>query len=507
MESFFSRYRNALVLIVVLVAQLLALAVQVRRPAGDGNDQHSVSLMRYVVVLVITPPERLVHATGQWLSSLWFGYIDLIHVRRENAGLQQEVERLRLEQASLAQDAAQAQRLQHMLGFSEHYIYKTLPAQVIGTSGTDQSQVLYIDKGSEDGLEQDMPVITADGIVGKLKDVFPHTSQVLLITDPTSGVGVILETTRIRGILKGRAYGQLQVVDVSPDSRIKAGEPIITSGGDQIFPRGLPVGMVDRVIPDPEHDPLVDVLVHPAAKLSQLEEVLVVTNLSDTISPQTAKDLAESEAEGEAEQKRASDVLAERLPSRIDPNAPADTNPEQLVDSAGNALKLAAPPKPGHPDQFSPNAEPDASEMVPGRRWAPVRDGTEELPHSNRPQPAPNAPAATASSAPNGTGAALHENPLRTPASALGSAASGLAAHSQTPSAAPKSQPLVNSPKTHVVVDGPVSAPRKTESPAPAENPPAKPPANQDNTNKGPQPSPGSNSPPPQSSPPPGGLR
>src|SRR6185437_11788816 len=120
-----------------------------------------------------------------------------------------------------------------------------------------------------------------------------------------------LQKTRIRGILRGRAYGQLEIADISPDSRIEAGEPIVTSGGDQIFPRGLPVGTVERVIPDPEHDPWVNVLVRPAAKLSQLEEVLVITKMSDQVSSQEVKDLAESEAE----QKKASDVLAERLPA------------------------------------------------------------------------------------------------------------------------------------------------------------------------------------------------
>jgi rod shape-determining protein MreC len=500
MESFFSRYRNALVLIVVLVAQLLALAVQARRPAGDGNDQHTVSLIRYVVVIVITPPERLLHSTGRWVRSLWFGYIDLIHVRRDNASLQQEVDRLRLEQASIAQDAEQGERLQHMLGFAEHYIYKTQPAQVIGTGGTDQSQVLYIDKGSEDGLEQDMPVITPDGIVGKLKDVFPHTSQVLLVTDPTSGVGVILETTRIRGILKGRLYSQLQVVDVSPDSRIKAGEPIITSGGDQIFPRGLPVGTVERVIPDPEHDPLIDVLVRPAAKLSQLEEVLVITNMSNSVSQQEAKDLAQSEAEGEAEQKRASDVLSERLPSRIDPNAPADTNPEQLVDADGNALKPLGPPKPAHPDQFSPNSEPDATEMVPGQRWAPVKDGTEEIPHRNRPQPVQTSPAVSASAATPGASAPPHTN--ASPPAPAGQASAGLAAHSETPSAEPKAQPE-NTVKTHVVVDGPEVSPHKLENIKPAVPATASP----DKPNKSPQPAPGNGNQPPQSAPPQGGLR
>lgn len=411
MESFFSRYRNALVLIVVLVAQLLALAIQARRPAADGADRPSVSLIRYAVVAVVTPPERLLHGTGLWFRSLWYGYVDLIHVRRQNAGLQQEVERLRLEQAAMAQDAAQGQRLQQMLGFQEHYISKTLPAQVIGTGGADQSQVLYIDKGSDDGLQQDMPVITADGIVGKLKDVFPHTSQVLLVTDPTSGVGVILQTTRIRGILKGRAWGQLQVVDISPDSRVKAGEPIVTSGGDQIFPRGLPVGTVEKVVPDPDHDPLVDVLVKPSAKLSQLEEVLVITGLSDTLSPQTAQDVAESEAE----QKRASDILAQRLPGRIDPNAPADTNPPQLVDAAGNPIHAPAPPQPIHPDRFSPDAEPDASQMIPGHRWAPVENGTEDFPARRQAAPPQNAAAAPATHAPPATsGTALRPRSTQT---------------------------------------------------------------------------------------------
>jgi len=333
-------------------------------------------------VSVVPPPERMLHDTGLWFRSVWNGYVDLIHVRRDNAALKEQIQRLRLEQASIAQDAAQGLRLQKMLGFKERYVNTTLPAQVIGTGGTDQSKVLYIDKGWKDGLRQDMPVITADGIVGKLKDVFPHTSQILLATDPTSGLGVVLQDTRVRGVLRGRAYGQLEIADISPDSRIKAGEPVVTSGGDQIFPRGLPVGTVERVIPDPDHDPLVDVLIRPAAKLSQLEEVLVITKMSDSASAQQAKDLAESEAEGEAEQKRASDILAERLPSRIDPNAPADTNPEKLVDADGKPLKPPPPPVPNHPDRFSPGAEPDAAQMTPGHRWAPVQYGIEVKPVS-----------------------------------------------------------------------------------------------------------------------------
>ncbi|GGG96567.1 rod shape-determining protein MreC [Silvibacterium dinghuense] len=397
MESFFTRYKNALVLLLVLVVQLLALAVQVKRPQSlggttDSGDPRAVSMLRYAVVTVITPPEKLLRNFGGWIEGIWLGYIDLIHVRRDNADLHGEIERLRLEQASVAEDAKQAQRLQALLGFKEKYIYKTVPAQVVGSSGTEQSGIVYIDKGSDDGIEPDMPVVTQDGIVGRIKEVFPSTSQLMLISDSTSGVGVILETTRIRGVLKGAPFGGVQVVNVSPDERIKAGETILTSGGDQIFPRGLPVGTVVKMQPDPDRDPLQDVIVKPAAHLSELEEVLIITNMGDAASAQEAKDLAESEAEGVAAQKRASDILSERLPNRIDQGAPSDTNPDSNVDETGNVVQPLHPPQAAHPDGFSPNMTPPAAELTPGARSVPVKEGTEELPPAKiQPKPAPAA--------------------------------------------------------------------------------------------------------------------
>ena len=483
MESFFTRYKNALVLLLVLVLQLLVLAVQAKRPSRDAADPQAVSLVRYTVVTAIATPERLLRDFGQWIEDVWFGYIDLIHVRRDNAALKGEIEQLRLEQATVVEDARQGQRLQQLLGFKEHYIYQPVPAQVVGTAGTDQSGIVYIDKGSKDGLKPDMPVVTQDGIVGRLRDVFPNTSQLMLISDATSGVGVILEATRTRGILKGGAFGQVQVVNVSPDDRIKAGEKIITSGGDQIFPRGLPVGTVDRAVTDPDRDPLMDVVIRPAANLSQLEEVLVITGMGDVASSQEAKDLAESEAEGEAEQKRASDVLSERLPSRVDPNAPADTNPDENVDSTGNVVRPLQPPKALHADGFTPGATPPAAELTPGERTVPVKNGVEVLPPKTQPansNSAANSTAAPATEASTGAAAnggtttprkpaesdangAVKSSTLSRPA-ADGTAAStpkaprpagSTTAASASAASGEHPAPLKPDTKTRVVVDGP----------------------------------------------------
>jgi rod shape-determining protein MreC len=381
MESIFVRYRNLLVLLALLVAQILGLAMQVRRtrtaPAGlDPGDGKSVSLLRLWANSLVTPPERMIHSSKLGVSDVWQNYFDLRHVRQQNIDLQKTVDRLRLEQAALLEDARQGQRLQAMLNFQQKYIYKTVAAQVIGSSGSDQSRVFYLDKGKDAGLDRDMAVITADGIVGKVREVFPHSAQVLVINDQTSGAGVILESTRVRGILRGNAVGQPQIVDVIADNRIQPGEKILTAGGDQIFPRGLPVGVVERVVRDPERDAFINVIVKPAAHLDRLDEVLVITSTEPRFPQEAQQDIATSESLKGAEaaaieqQKKTSEGMAEKLPGLIDPKLPPDQQP---LNDTSNPNPVTHPPLPLHPDRFSPgsavtpptSATPAPSESAP----------------------------------------------------------------------------------------------------------------------------------------------
>jgi rod shape-determining protein MreC len=216
--DFITRFKNALFLIVVLLAQAIALAMQVRAPADASEpDGRGVLLIRRWSTAMVTPFERGAHGVGWGLHNGWANYIDLRHVRQQNKDLQQQLTRMRIEQAGIAEDAMQGQRLQAMLGFKEKYVGSTVAAQVIGASGSDQTHVLTIDKGSKDGLRPDMAVITQDGIVGKLRDVFPTTAQVLEINDQTSGAGVILASTRIRAILRGTASGRPQIGNLTAD--------------------------------------------------------------------------------------------------------------------------------------------------------------------------------------------------------------------------------------------------------------------------------------------------
>lgn len=320
MESVLGRYKNLIVLAAVLFAQILGLAVQVRRT----TDTESSSLIRVWAVGAITPFEKILVWVQTSTGNVWHNYFYLRGVRAENRELKLEIERMRIEQVRMSQDADQARRLQALLSFKEQFISQTMAAQVIGSSGSEQSRSIYIDKGENHGIKPDMAVITGDGVVGKVLRVFPSTSLVLLIDDQSSGVGAILEKSRLQGILRGTPAGEVVLDKVMGDEAVPVGERILTSGGDRIFPKGLPIGIVTRVTPNSEG--FLNIRVKSIANLGKLEEVLVVTKIDERqAAPEQTVPL------------RAADILAERLPSV--PPKPAETaaNPASGTKPGGGA--------------------------------------------------------------------------------------------------------------------------------------------------------------------------
>jgi len=348
METFLGRYKNLIVLAAILFAQIIGLAVQVRRPSQLGETR----LIRLWAISAVTPIEGAVVHMQKWVYGGWSNYIYLRGVRRENRELRAQVERMKIEDARLSEDARMARRVQTLLGFKEQYVENTVAAQVIGTSGTEQSRVLYIDKGAKDGIKTDMAVITPTGIVGKIVQVFPTSAQVLPINDQFSGVGAVLKETRLQGILKGSQNGTTTLQYIMSDEKVEPGEEVLTSGGDRIFPKGLPVGKVVSV--EPGKDLFLNIRVIPSSRLDQLEEVLVVTKITEKMPD--AKDLAPI---------RAADILAERLPTvPIKPGTDAAGNPKPADTAAG----ANAPAGTGaHPSATGPTA----NKPVAGATTAP----------------------------------------------------------------------------------------------------------------------------------------
>jgi len=344
MENLITRHRNVSVLVAVLFAQVLGLAVQVKR-SGQSEETR---LIRLWTVSAVAPFEKALVWTQHGLSGTWHNYLYLRGVRAENRELKQQIEQMRIAQVRLSEDAEQARRLQRLLSFKEKFIAKTVAAQVIGSSGSEQSRSIYIDKGSADGVKTDQAVITADGVVGKVIDVEQdHTAKVLLVNDESSGVGVVLEKSRLQGILRGTASGELVVEKILSDESVPPGERVLTSGGDQIFPKGLNVGVIIKAIPG--SDSFLNIRLSPATNLSKLEEVLVVTQV-DTRPPSLA------ETGGRL---RAADVLAERLPS-VPPKPAVDLNQSAgvIVSTPGN---VTAGNRPSHGSESAKPAAPRAA--------------------------------------------------------------------------------------------------------------------------------------------------
>jgi rod shape-determining protein MreC len=341
-----ARYRNLIVLVTVLFAQVLGLAIQVKR----ASDSEPTRLVRVWAVAMVTPFEEGLHWFQTTTSGIWHNYIYLRGVRAENRDLKQQIQQMRMEQARVSQDAQQAHRLQALLEFKEQFISQTMAAQVIGWSGSEQSRSIYIDKGAREGIKPDMAVITKDGIVGKVLQVFgsnplEHSvSQVLLINDQTSGVGAILDQARLQGILRGTPSGELVLEKVMSDETVPVGEMVLTSGGDGIFPKGLPVGKVTKVSPGSEL--FLNIRVRPAAQLSRLEEVLVVTKIDER--------QAQPERAGAI---RAVDILAERLPSVPQkPDAATEGADKSAVGPPGAVAPKTAVPNPVMPNATLPIA-------------------------------------------------------------------------------------------------------------------------------------------------------
>jgi rod shape-determining protein MreC len=265
-----SRHKSLVLLVGVILLQVLLLAVQIKKNA-QGR------LIRVWTVGAVSPFERAgAYGVGH-IRNTWNHYFALQNTSRENEQLRKENDALKMQLTQLQGKAAEADRLAALLNFRKsHQEVPMLSARVIGASADNASQTIYMDRGERDGIRKNMGVITADGVVGKVIEAFANTSQVLLLTDKDSGVGAMLADSRIQSPVGGTGEPLLAMKYVANDDTVKAGERVVTSGMDRIFPRDLPVGTVAEV---KAGNPFKQIRIRPAANLERLEEVIVLLTL------------------------------------------------------------------------------------------------------------------------------------------------------------------------------------------------------------------------------------
>ncbi|MBI3301841.1 MAG: rod shape-determining protein MreC [Deltaproteobacteria bacterium] len=268
MHGFLHRYRIVFSCGFFLLLSLVLAAVNTRTP--ERVDPVGVLLLE-----VMHPFQLGMTALSQGAGRLWDNYLALWSLREQNEELRRRLEEMEnVSQRAVELDLAN-QRLAKLLALRNELGDAAVAARVVGRSPIVWVHTVVLDKGERHGVTKGMAVLTPEGVVGQVVSVSAHAARVLLISDPNSGVDILVQRTRVQGIATGTIEGGCTLKYIQRGSDIAVGDVVITSGLDGIFPKGQPVGTVVRV--DTKDSRMFqDVEVKLSAELAKVEEVLVV---------------------------------------------------------------------------------------------------------------------------------------------------------------------------------------------------------------------------------------
>jgi rod shape-determining protein MreC len=251
----------------------LFLSVYILTVASRGQLKNEP--LSAVLMWILRPLQIAAQGTVNWFGGLRENYDTIAGFRAENERLRRRIQSLEVERQKLLEAQATNARLKQLLEFRAALPGKAVTAAIIANSASSWFQSCLLDKGSADGVRKGMAVVTPLGVVGQVVAVTPRTAKVLLLTDPNSGIDVLVQRTRARGIVSGSLENGTVLKYVKRSEDIQEGDRLITSGTDGVFPKGMMVGTVIKVMK--QHIGLFQfVEVLPAVQSTRVEEVQIV---------------------------------------------------------------------------------------------------------------------------------------------------------------------------------------------------------------------------------------
>jgi len=221
------------------------------------------------------PLQKIVSRTTTSVQSLKKDYFGLLSIREEKEHLWKELQECRAAAYKSREAIATNARLRKLLEFKETSGVPTEAARIIGKDPSLWFRSVIIDLGSSDGIVKGMPVVTGDGIVGQIYSTSPHYAKVLLSIAPSSALDVLLQESRVRGILKGTGKNSYRLEYILKTVDVSEGDHVVTAGYGGLFPTGLPVGVVTKVIKK-RRGMFLEIEVTPAVDFETLEDLLVI---------------------------------------------------------------------------------------------------------------------------------------------------------------------------------------------------------------------------------------
>lgn len=277
MVSFLKRHR---VIITSIALCIFSLQIALTNTKSIGGNVIAIKL----ISAITSPVQYTVTSTLGAIKTVWMSYLYLVNVSKENVLLKNDIARLMEESNQLKETVFLNKRLMELLEFKQSISASAVAADVIGIENTGWIKTATINKGASHGIKRDMAVVTPNGIVGRIIDVQPATSKILLVIDPRCNIDAIAQRSRIKGIAEGNGTDKLILKYVNHSDDIQIGDVLISSGLGGIFPKGLVIGEVVRVEKGDDNF-FIYIEVKPGAELRKLEEVLVITENKSPISP------------------------------------------------------------------------------------------------------------------------------------------------------------------------------------------------------------------------------
>ena len=265
-------------LISLAVALLLSIVPGVLCAMGQG------SYIRSALVTVSTPFRWAFTKVGEGLSGFSMYFRTLEDLRDENEALRAELDGYKnlVYDAELIKD--ENKFYNSFLGIKEEHIdFLFEDATVIGRESTNYRTVYTLSKGTLHGIEVNMPIITKDGLVGHITEVGATWSKAVLLTETASAVGGFIERSGVLGVVEGtyelRTEGLCRMVYIEPDSDIRVGDKVVSSGIGGVYPRGLMIGKVTEIVMD-EASRTLTATIEPAADIDSISKIMIITEYS-----------------------------------------------------------------------------------------------------------------------------------------------------------------------------------------------------------------------------------
>jgi len=260
--------KKTVVFIAILLISFILMTVNIKRSAEP-------TFLEKAVLWVVSPIQSAVTQTTRAVAETFDHYILLVNTSQENEDLKHRINELVKEKTLLEEEVRRLNRIYNLTEYQQEHEVESVVATVIGSDASQWAKTIVINKGSSDGVKENLPVVTEQGVVGHTIQVGSHSAKVMLISDSRSAIDALFQRDRVSGVVVGTGEDHCEMKYVPINATVDVGNVVLSSGLGGIFPKGLRLGIVIQV-QKATQGLFQEVTIVPSADLSRLEEVLVL---------------------------------------------------------------------------------------------------------------------------------------------------------------------------------------------------------------------------------------